>query len=114
MTLYELSDRVKAYILDSQQRAADGITIGDFAELVVELLRLVIATLDTIPADNAAKKAWAISAVAMLFDELADKAVPIVAWPVWMVIRPAVRQLVLMAAGGLIEGLLPIVRAAAT
>lgn len=112
MTLYELSDRVKAFIIDAQDRAADGLNVSDFAELVVELLRLVIATLDTIPADNAAKKAWAISAVAMLFDELADKAVPVVAWPVWMIVRPAVRQLVLLAAGGLVEGLLPIVRAA--
>lgn len=112
MTLYELSDRVKAFIIDAQDRAADGLSVSDFAELVVELLRLVIATLDTIPADNAAKKAWAISAVAMLFDELADKAVPVVAWPVWMIVRPAVRQLVLLAAGGLVEGLLPIVRAA--
>lgn len=112
MTLYELSDRVKAFIIDAQDRAADGLSVSDFAELVVELLRLVIATLDTIPADNAAKKAWAVSAVAMLFDELADKAVPVVAWPVWMIVRPAVRQLVLLAAGGLVEGLLPIVRAA--
>ena len=112
MTLYELSDRVKAFIIDAQDRAADGLGVSDFAELVVELLRLVIATLDTIPADNAAKKAWAISAVAMLFDELADKAVPVVAWPVWMIVRPAVRQLVLLAAGGLVEGLLPIVRSA--
>lgn len=111
MTLYELSDRVKAFVVEAQDRAADGITVADFAELVVDLLRLVIAALDTIPADNAAKKAWAVSAVAMLFDTLADKAVPVVLWPVWMIVRPAARQLVLLAASGLIEGLIPVVRA---
>lgn len=112
MTLYELSDRVKAFIIDAQDRAGDGLSVSDFAELVVELLRLVIATLDKIPAEGSAKRAWAVSAVAMLFDELADKAVPVVIWPVWMIVRPAVRQLVLLAAGGLVEGLLPLVRAA--
>jgi hypothetical protein len=113
MTLYELSDKVKGFILDAQERAADGITIGDFAEIAIDLLRIVIATLDTIPATNAEKKAWAVAAVAMLFDELADKCVPVVVWPVWMIVRPAARQLLILAAGGLIEGLLPIVRAAA-
>ena len=113
MTLYELSDKVKQFILNAQERAADGITISDFSEIAIDLLRLVIATLDTIPADNASKKAWAISAVAMLFDELADKCVPVVAWPVWMIVRPAVRQLVLLAASGVIEAMIPIVRAAA-
>lgn len=113
MTLHDLSEQVKGFITDAQAKAADGISVADFAEMAVELLRIVIATLDTIPADNAAKKQWAISAVAMLFDELADKAVPVVLWPVWMVVRPAVRQLVLMAASGLIEGMIPIVRAAA-
>lgn len=112
MTLYELSDKVKAFIMDAQEKAADGITISDFAEIAVELLRLVIATLDTIPATNAEKKAWAVAAVAMLFDDLADKCVPVVVWPVWMIVRPAVRQIVLLAAGGLIDGLVPVVRAA--
>lgn len=112
MTLYELSDRVKAFILDAQERAGDGITISDFAEIAVDLIRLVIATLDTIPAENSEKKQWAIAAVAMLFDELADKCVPVVAWPVWMIVRPAVRQIVILAASGLIEGMIPIVRAA--
>jgi hypothetical protein len=112
MTLYELSDKVKGFILDAQERAADGITIADFAEIAVDLLRIVIATLDTIPATNSEKKAWAVAAIAMLFDELADKCVPVVVWPVWMIVRPAARQLVILSAGGLIEGLLPIVRAA--
>lgn len=112
MTLHDLSEQVKAFVVEAQDRASDGISVADFAEIVVDLLRLVLAALDTIPADNAAKKSWAVSAVELLFDTLADKAVPVVLWPVWMIVRPAVRQLVLLAASGLIEGLLPIVRAA--
>jgi hypothetical protein len=35
-----------------------------------------------------------------------------VAWPVWLIVRPTVRQLVLLAAAGAIESLLPVVRIA--
>lgn len=112
MTLHDLSERVKAFVVEAQDRASDGISVADFAEIVVDLLRLVLAALDTIPADNASKKAWALSAVELLFDTLADKCVPVMIWPVWMIVRPAARQLVLLMASGLIEGLLPIVRAA--
>jgi hypothetical protein len=48
--------------------------------------------------------------VAMLFDALADKAVPTMAWPIWLVVRGSVRSLVLMAAAGAIESMLPLIR----
>jgi hypothetical protein len=107
-----LSEQVKAFVVAAQEAAADGLTVSEFAELVVALLRVTINTLDAIPADGAQKKAWAVEAVALLFDSLADKVVPAVAWPVWMIVRSPVRQLVLLAAGGAIEALLPLVRAA--
>jgi hypothetical protein len=44
---------------------------------------------------------------------VADKAVPTLAWPVWLIVRPTIRQLVLLAAAGAIESLLPLVRKAA-
>jgi hypothetical protein len=46
-----------------------------------------------------------------LFDAVADRAVPIVALPLWVVARPAVRSLVLALASGAIEQLLWLVRA---
>jgi hypothetical protein len=107
-----LGDQVKAFVVAAREAAAGGLTVSEFAELAVALLRLVIATLDSIPADGEQKKAWAVDAVAMLFDETADKVVPTIAWPIWMIVRPAVRQLVLLATAGAIESLLPIVRAA--
>jgi hypothetical protein len=107
-----LGDQVKAFVIAARESAEDGLTISEFAELAVALLRLVIATLDTIPVEGEQKKAWAIDAVAMLFDETADKVVPTIAWPLWMIVRPVVRQLVLLATAGAIESLLPLVRAA--
>lgn len=107
-----LGDQVKAFVIAARDSAEGGLTISEFAELAVALLRLVIATLDTIPAEGEQKKAWAVDAVGMLFDETADKVVPTIVWPIWMIARPTVRQLVLLATAGAIESLLPIVRAA--
>jgi hypothetical protein len=107
-----LGDQVKAFVISARDAAEDGLTVSEFAELAVALLRLVIATLDSVPVEGDQKKRWAIDAVGMLFDEIADKVVPVIAWPLWMIMRPAVRQLVLLATAGAIESLLPLVRAA--
>lgn len=107
-----LGDQVKAFVIHAREAAEGGLTVGEFAELAVALLRLVITTLDTIPAEGDQKKKWAVDAVGMLFDETADKVVPMIAWPIWMIVRPTVRQLVLLATAGAIESLLPLVRAA--
>jgi hypothetical protein len=58
-----------------------------------------------------AKKAAVLVAVADLFDAVADKAVPTVLWPVWMLARPAVRSLVVAIAAGAVEQVLSLVRA---
>jgi hypothetical protein len=44
---------------------------------------------------------------------VADSCVPFAAKPIWWVIRPAVRTLVLSAAGGALEQILKLTRAAA-
>jgi hypothetical protein len=61
---------------------------------------------------GAEKKSLVLEAVAALFDTLADKAVPVVVWPVWILARPAIRALVLAIASGAIEIVLPLTRAA--
>ena len=106
-----LADKVKAYVLHAKTLAKDGISVSDFAELATSLLRLVVSALDSIPSDGAQKKLWAVAAVASLFDAVADKCVPIYCVPFWVVSRPTVRAMVLLAAGGVVESLLPIVRA---
>lgn len=107
-----LSEKVKSYVQHARELASDGLSVGDFAELATSLLRLVVSSLDSIPADGEQKKLWAIAAVATLFDAVADKCVPIYCVPFWIVARPTIRAIVLLAAGGVVQSLLPIVRAA--
>ena len=108
--LPKVGDKIKAFIAKARERAADGLTVSEFAELTVALLRVVMAAVDSLPDDGEQKKKWVLDAVAMLFDALADKAVPAMAWPIWLVVRGSVRSLALMAASGAIESLLPLIR----
>lgn len=111
MSPEQLTAAVQAFLAEARAKAAGGITVAEFGDLVVGLLRLVVAGLDTITSlDGPAKKAWALAAVASLFDTVADKAVPLWLWPAWLVLRPAVRALVLAAAGGALEQVLILTR----
>ncbi|MFM7289617.1 MAG: hypothetical protein ACKO6B_00100 [Planctomycetia bacterium] len=105
-----LADKIRAFIATAKEKAAGGITVAEFGELTVALLRVVISAADSLPDDGEQKKAWVLAAVGMLFDAVADKCVPLVAWPVWILVRGSVRSLVLMAASGAIESLLPLIR----
>ena len=108
-----LLDQVSTFIQSARVAAADGITWSEFGELFLALLRMVVAALDSVAImSGAEKKAFALDAIARLFDAVADKAVPMAVYPLWLVARPAVRSLVLALAGGVLEQLLPIVRLA--
>lgn len=107
-----LLTKISAFVETSRAAAADGLTWAEFGELMLSLLRLVVTTLDTVSdLTGPQKKALALEAVASLFDSVADKAVPAIAYPFWLLARPAVRSLVLALASGAIEQLLPLVRA---
>lgn len=106
-----LLDKIAAFIAVSRSAAADGMTWAEFGELMVGLLRLVVTVLDTVTTmTGEQKKALALQAVGDLFDAVADLAVPVIAYPVWLLARPAVRALVLALASGAIEQLLQLVR----
>ena len=108
-----LLDKISTYIASAKVAAADGLTWSEFGELLLALLRLVVSALDSVTMlSGAEKKALAIDAVARLFDAVADYAVPMTLYPIWLVARPAVRSLVLALAGGVLEQLLPLVRLA--
>jgi len=106
----QVLDKIRAFVATAQTVASDGLTLGEFAELTVALLRVTIDAVDSIPIDGPAKKQWVLEGVGMLFDAVADKAVPMAAYPVWILVRPAVRSLVLAVAGGAVESILPLVR----
>jgi hypothetical protein len=108
-----LLDKITTYIASAKVAAADGLTWSEFGEMLLALLRLVVSALDSVATlSGREKKFMAIDAVARLFDAVADYAVPVSLYPIWLVARPAVRSLVLALAGGVIEQLLPLVRLA--
>lgn len=111
-SVYILATKVADFIAGVKAKAADGLTVAEFWQAASDLLRLVVTALDSIPGEGQAKKEYAITAVALLFDAVADKLIPTVAWPFWLIFRSSVRGLVLAAAAGLIESLLPLVRLA--
>jgi hypothetical protein len=110
---HEIVDKVTSFLLSARQAAMDGITWREFGELLVALLRVSMETLDH--ASNltgAEKKEIVLHAAGRLFDLVADKAIPVAAYPLWLIVRSPVRSLVLAIASGAIEQLLPMVRAA--
>jgi len=101
------------FLADAKAKAVGGLTVAEFGSLVVELIRLLVTGLESVPTDGPAKKAWALSIVAALFDSVAGYAVPLYLQPLWVVTKPALRALVLAAAGGALEQILSLSRAAA-
>jgi len=107
----DVAQKIKAFVAHAQSAAADGLTLSEFGELATALMRVAIAAVDSIPVAGPDRKAWVLEAVGLLFDSVADKLIPTVAWPVWLIVRPAARQLLLLVTSGAIESLLPLVRA---
>lgn len=107
-------EKIGAFIATAKSAAADGLTWAEFGELLIALMRLAIATLDTVSGlSGAEKKAMVVEAVGLLFDAVADKAVPLAVYPLWLLIRSPVRSLLIAVASGAVERLLPLVRAVA-
>lgn len=113
-TISNVAARVNAFLASARDQARDGLSWAEFGRLLVELVYLAVAALDAVQGlSGAEKKGIALTAVAALFDSFADKAVPVAAWPAWLVIRPAVRVLVLSMSAGAVEALLRISRSPA-
>jgi hypothetical protein len=104
-------DQVYVFIQTAKARASDGLTWAEFGELLLALLRLVVPALEGVRLmSGAEKKAFALDAVGRLFDAVADYAIPVAAYPLWVLARPAVRALVLAIAGGVLEQYLAFLR----
>ena len=106
----DVVNAAKAYIAAAKVAAADGLTWVEFGELLVGLLRLAVQTVDVLNVPGEQKKAVVMEAAAALFDALADKAIPTIAWPIWVLVQPSVRSLVLALASGAVEQILPMLR----
>jgi hypothetical protein len=108
----DFARKIDEFLAAARASSADGLTVAEFAMLTVQLARLAIAAADELEAAGATKKAWVLDATAGLFDLVADRMIPTVAWPAWLLLRPAARALTLAAVAGAIEALLPLVRLA--
>ena len=108
-----VAGQIAAFVERAQALAKGGLTIAEFGRLAVELMRLSMAMLDELHGPGADKKALVLQAVGELFDAVADKCVPLAAWPVYLLFRPSIRSLALALAAGAIESLLPMIRGAA-
>lgn len=111
-SVQQVLDKIRAFVDSAVSMAQDGLTISEFGELTVALLKVTIASVDSIPIDGPSKKAWVLEAVAMLYDSVADNVIPLPLYPLWLLVRSPVRSLVLAVAGGAIESILPLVRLA--
>lgn len=108
----DFAAKVDQFLALADDTAGDGLTLAEFGRLAVDLARLAISAADALEAAGSAKKAWVLEAVGALFDTVADRLVPALAWPAWLLLRPAARALVLAVTSGAIEALLPLVRLA--
>lgn len=106
-----VATRVSAFLASAREQANDGLTWQEFGRLLVELLHLLVASLDAVSnLSGAEKKAIALTAVGALFDQFADRCVPLTVYPVWVILRPGTRVLIVSLAAGAVEALLQITR----
>jgi hypothetical protein len=107
-----IATRVSQFVGAVKRDAADGkVTVAEFGRLTVLLIKIGIVLAEPLAVPGANKKAIVIDAVAKLFDAVADKCVPTISYPAWLVVRSSVRSIVLAAAGGALETILPMVLA---
>lgn len=107
----EILTQIEEFLTVTRARVKDGITVADLSQITLGGMRLVIGLLDQVSMPGADKKAEVLKLVAYLFDNFADSCVPFLSQPVWWMVKPVVRSLVLSIASGAVEFLLPVVRA---
>lgn len=107
-----VGEKVQAFIAVAKIKAHGGITFSEFGELFLALMRLAIEAVDSLQAAGPKKKELVLEALDELFEALADKAIPLYAYPFWVIARPAIKAAVMAAASGGIEIVLALVRKA--
>jgi hypothetical protein len=111
--LHNTVTQITAFLASARAQAASGMTWQKFGQMLVDLLHQAVTGLDHISGlSGPEKKALVLTAVASLFDSVADRCVPLAMYPFWSIIRPATRTLVLAIASGAVESLIPITRSA--
>jgi len=108
-----IAAQVSVFLTSAHEKARDGLTWSEFGRLLVELLYLMVASLDVVTnLTGPEKKGIVLTAVGALFDQFADRCVPLAVWPAWLLVRPGTRILIVAIAGGATEAILQITRGA--
>lgn len=106
-----IATQVSVFLTSAHESAKDGLTWAEFGRLLVELLHLLVSSLDAVTSlTGPEKKAIVLTAVAALFDQFADRCVPLAVYPAWLLVRPGTRVLIVSIAAGATEALLQITR----
>ena len=108
--LFAVVNQATQYIEVAKASSQNGITVSEFGFLLTGLLKLIVSAIDSVPIEGVSKKEYVLSAVELLFDAVSDRMVPIYLKPLWLPLRGAVRLIVVAAAAGAIEQLLPLIR----
>lgn len=105
-----LGEAARAFVLAAQEKAQGGLTLQEFGELFIALMRFAIDFVDQLSLAGDRKKELVLEALGDLFDGVADKLVPLWLYPAWFFAKPAVRAVIMAAAGGAIEVILSMTR----
>lgn len=106
----EYVQKLGQFIEDARRRAADGWSVADLAAVTLDGVRFAMTMLDGLSMQGQAKKGEVLRVVDYMFDAFSDGCVPLVAKPIWWLVRPAAKALVLQIASGAVESLLPVIR----
>jgi len=104
------SSRLGMFINEVNERASDGLSLQDFSAIFFGSLRLAIAAVDSIPVDGVERKKMVMEFAGTIFNKYADRIIPLYLYPAWLLVKPAVRLLLMSIAAGAIEAILPLVR----
>jgi hypothetical protein len=105
-----IDQEIDAYIAHARQLAEGGLTVSEVGDLLTGAILVATHAAEGLALPGADKRAIVQAAVAAVFDSVAGFAVPAPLYPFWLLARPLVRSLVIAAAGGAIDRLLPLVR----
>lgn len=103
---------IAGFIDAAREKARDGLTPTELADLLLRLVRVLMSAVDSLDAPGASKKALVLDGVAQLYDAIAPYfPIPWYLRPFWALWAPTAKAAVLAAASALIELWLPEIRA---
>lgn len=105
----DFNSKLTAFVESVKEKSKDGITFEEAFAILYEFVAFAVEAAKELQNPGPEKRAIVLSWVGKLFDVLAPlvvMALPKWYWPLVPVVRPINRQIVLAAAGALIEWIL--------